>query len=103
MATDVVVSRELKSLQDELSAAKTQRASRFGTSLDRRRNRRQSKIDRRRNPRCRRQRRRRIGNNGRLLACNRRADKGSSAEQNNIAQPISRCSGETFHLHFPIP
>ena len=27
MATDVVVSRELKSLQDELSAAKTQRAA----------------------------------------------------------------------------
>ena len=27
MATDVLVSRELKSLQDELSAAKTQRAA----------------------------------------------------------------------------
>jgi hypothetical protein len=27
MATDVVVSRELKSLQDEISAAKTQRAA----------------------------------------------------------------------------
>ena len=30
MATDVLVSRELKSLQDELSAAKTQRAANTG-------------------------------------------------------------------------
>jgi hypothetical protein len=32
MATDVLVSRELKSLQDELSAARTQRAANTGRS-----------------------------------------------------------------------
>ena len=33
MATDVLVSRELKSLQDELSAAKTQRSRNWAESM----------------------------------------------------------------------